>query len=191
MKITEIKYTKKFNNGNYESEEYGVTAVLSDNDTETTVSLFQILKQEVHSAYTYTGEETQEPEPMTEEEVVEELEETPIEDEPTVEETPEEVEEEAEEEAEEEEELVSEKEVKAKKPKKKFKKKPQVYQRSNETHKEMFSIVLKGVAPNWKDNPKTKAKAKDCSVKMEGKEFLDENGKVLKEFVAEVKKLMK
>lgn len=71
-----------------------------------------------------------------------------------------------------------------------FKKKPQVYQRTNENHKEIFSNVLKAVAPNWKKDAKSKAKGKAASQKMEGKDFLDENGVVLKEFKAAVKKLM-
>ncbi len=74
--------------------------------------------------------------------------------------------------------------------KKGFKKKPQAYQRGNETHKELFSNVLKKVAPNWKKSFESKAQAKTTSKKMEGSEFLDENGKTLASFEAAVKKLM-
>lgn len=73
---------------------------------------------------------------------------------------------------------------------KKFRKKPQSYNRSLEQHKEIFSGVLKSVAPDWKKTDASKAKAKDVSQKMEGKEFLDDNGEVLDSFKAEVKKLM-
>lgn len=77
------------------------------------------------------------------------------------------------------------------KAKAKFKKKPQSYSRASEQHKEIFSGVLKSVAPNWKKSEASKLKAKQVSQKMEGKEFLDETGDVLSSFTAEVKKLMK
>lgn len=75
-------------------------------------------------------------------------------------------------------------------PKKAFRKKPQSYNRGIEQHKEIFSGLLRTVAPDWKKSDATKAKAKKASEVMEGKEFLDENGEVLATFKAEVKKLM-
>lgn len=75
-------------------------------------------------------------------------------------------------------------------PKKAFKKKPQVYQRANETHKDLFGTVLRKVAPNWKKSFESKAHAKKVSKNLEGVEFLDENGKVLASFEADVKKQM-
>lgn len=74
--------------------------------------------------------------------------------------------------------------------KKNFRKKPQVYQRSNETHKELFSSLMKSVAPKWKSSPESKAKAKSVSKKMEGKEFLDEDGKIFPAFKEQVRKSM-
>lgn len=71
-----------------------------------------------------------------------------------------------------------------------FKKKPQPYQRTNETHKDIFSLTLKKIAPKWKSSTASKTHAKNVSKKMNGKDFLDENGKVLASFEAETKKLM-
>lgn len=68
------------------------------------------------------------------------------------------------------------------------KKKPQVYDRESDTHKEIFSTVLKGVSPNWKKDAKLKAKAKSASVKLEGADFLDAEGEVLASFKQSVKK---
>ena len=80
--------------------------------------------------------------------------------------------------------------AKAKGPKK-FKAKPQVYSRSIEQHKELFSGVLRSVMPDWKKSEKTKALAKEASAAMDGEDFLDAEGNVVPEFEAQVKKLMK
>lgn len=74
--------------------------------------------------------------------------------------------------------------------KKSFKKKPQSYNRTIEQHKEIFSGILKSINPKWNKSDVTKTKGKNASVKMDGKEFLDEDGEVLESFTAEVKKLM-
>ena len=74
--------------------------------------------------------------------------------------------------------------------KKTFRKKPQNYNRTIEQHKEIFSGVLRSVAPDWKKNEASKKKAKLASEKMEGVEFLDENGEVVPAFKVAVKKLM-
>lgn len=78
-----------------------------------------------------------------------------------------------------------------KKGKKKFKAKPQNYARENDTHREIFSTVLRSVAPSWKKDAKTKKLAKDVSVKLDGENFLDADGKVLASFKQSVKKHMK
>ena len=74
--------------------------------------------------------------------------------------------------------------------KKSFRKKPQTYNRSIEQHKEIFSGLIRSVAPDWKKTEASKAKAKKTSESMVGKEFLDENGEVLESFRSEVKKMM-
>jgi hypothetical protein len=78
----------------------------------------------------------------------------------------------------------------APKGKKSFKKKPQSYARDNDTHKEIFSGVLKAVKPDWKKDAASKKRAKEISVKLEGDDFLDENGNVLVSFKQSVKKFM-
>lgn len=74
--------------------------------------------------------------------------------------------------------------------KKKFKSKAQSYARDNDTHKEIFSGVLKAVAPQWKKDAASKKRAKDASVKLEGSDFLDAEGEVLASFKQSVKKHM-
>lgn len=71
-----------------------------------------------------------------------------------------------------------------------FRKKPQAYDRSVEQHKEIFSGILKSVNPDWKKTEASKLKAKSVSEKMAGKNFLNDDGEVLPEFTAEVKKLL-
>ena len=185
MRVTEVKYSKKFNLGNYESEEFGLTAVLEEDDVAQVA--FIGLKNEV--AIAYSGEVTKpEPEELPEPKKGKKK----AKPEPEVEEeTEEEESEETEvEETEETEDEVDDEPKAAKGKKSKFKKKPQTYLRSNETHKEIFSNVLKTVAPDWKKTTESKAKAKAASQKLEGEEFLDENGEVLATFKAAVKKAM-
>lgn len=74
--------------------------------------------------------------------------------------------------------------------KKSFKKKPQPYDRSNETHKELFTGVLRTVSPDWKKSEESKLKAKKVSMQLEGVDFLDESGEVLKSFLDLTKKMM-
>ena len=74
--------------------------------------------------------------------------------------------------------------------KKKFVKKPQAYDRGIEQHKEIFSKLVGSVAPDWKKSDASKALAKKTSEALEGTPFLDENGEVVAEFKAEVKKRM-
>ena len=51
--------------------------------------------------------------------------------------------------------------------------------------------MLAVIAPDWKKTDASKKLGKDASVKMAGKDFLDETGEVLEAFKVEVKKLMK
>ena len=199
-RVTEAKFNRRYNVGQYEHEDYTLTAVLDEGDD--TLLVLNSLKKSIASAFggeTETTSETiaevekpkrksrakkEEPEEeAVEEEAVEEGEEPEDLD-------PEDLEEEEEEE--EEEEVVEEKPAKAKaKGKRGFKKKDQPYSRSSEQHKEIFSNVLKAISPDWKKSPASKTKAKEASQSMEGKDFLDETGEVIASFKAEVKKLMK
>lgn len=221
MKVSEIRYARKFNTGNYESEEYAVTAIVEEDDSAKEV--FKQLKQEITAAHSgeQSGEESEE-ETATEDkptrrrgskkgkgsnsdkgeaetETEEETEEVEGEEESETESGNEEEDDSQSESEESEDEETTEKPPKksarstggaaAGKGKKGFKKKPQVYQRTNPRHKDVFSSVLKEVFPTWKKDDKTKAKGKMISQKMEGEEFLDENGKVLASFKQSAKKL--
>jgi outer membrane biosynthesis protein TonB len=189
MKLKEITYTRKYNLGNYESEDYTITAVIEKGDDE--LSVFEDLKALIKAASAGGGGTPEE----AEEEVEEEVEEEEIVEEDEEDEEEEIVEEDEEDEVEEDEEEVEEEKPKratkkAPTSKKSFKKKPEVYQRTNSTHKDIFAETLKTVAPDWKKTTASKAKAKEASLEMEGKDFLDDKGNVLAAFKTAVKKLM-
>lgn len=243
MKVTEAKFTRRYNVAQYEHEEYTLTAVVEDE--ETGVEVLSLLKAEVEAAAgeeSATGkagkkkkpkkgkssteesseEETGEDDTETEDsetdstseedETEEETEDDSTEEEESEEDEADEGEESEEDESEEEEEKKPAKKASKKSPakksagttsggssqpkskgkdgKKNFKKKPQAYVRANEAHKDIFSTVLKTVAPKWKSSFESKALAKKVSQQLEGKEFLDEDGKVLSSFKELVKKKM-
>lgn len=193
MKISEVKYAKKFNLGNFESEEYSIVVV--PGAKETPQEAFEACKLAVAEAYGgATNPTARDVEEVEVEEVVEEV----VEEDDT-----EVVEEEVEDEGNDE----SEEEETEKKPSKKsasptagakagkvagktFKPKPQNYSRANETHKEIFSNLLKSVAPDWKKSFESKELAKSTSKKMDGTAFLDADGEVIAEFKSKVKKMM-
>lgn len=224
MKVTEARFTRRYNVGQYEHEEYTVIAQLEEDDS--IVDALVELKSDVQKAYageasassgagTEDADTEDENKPAkrskkssksrtttrSEDEEADENEDEDGGDE-TDTDSEEETDEDESEDSEESEDESEEEDAPAKKPakktpskdgakgSKKFKKKPQVYQRANETHKDIFSATLKKVAPNWKKSFEAKAHAKKVSQKLEGKEFLDENGKVLPSFEAEVKKAM-
>jgi hypothetical protein len=215
MKVTEVKFTRRYNTGEYEFEEYTASAIVEDSELASTV--LQALKLEI--AKTFSGEVEAAPavpkkeekkkdgKPKSDSRVskrskdVEELEEETAEQSSDSTEDEEEAEDydssndESDNESEADGDDSGEEEEKPKKkvapaPKKGFKKKPQEYSREVEAHIAAFSSVLKAVAPDWKKTPESKARAKAVSRKMIGKEFLDENGDVVASFKAEVKKLM-
>lgn len=173
MKITEITYGKKFNLGNYESEEYRLTAVLDED--ENTIGAIAALKLEVieaQSGVTFKVEASEpepvmKPKPKKAKKVI---------DEPIPDETGE-----------------SDPEIQdpAPKAKKKFKKKATTYDRANEIHKKLFSASLAEIAPSWKSTDAGKAKAKQLSRDSDGVDFLDDDGDVLESFVVAMKKGMK
>ena len=169
MRVSEVKFTKRYNVGNYEHEEYSLAAVLEEDENH--VEAMAQLKADVIAAYTEENSQVKKATRKAAE----------------VEDTEEEETEEVEQEETAEDEEVP---AKAAKGKKKFKSKAQVYQRSNETHKELFSGVMRAVAPDWKKTTESKAKAKSVSLVFEGVDFLDAEGNVLAEFKAAVKKAM-
>lgn len=193
MKINEIKYMRRFNLGNYEHEEIALAAALDDN--ESPGEAFSQLKNTVHMlaiGQEVAAEEIPVAPPAPKEKPVKGKKAKVVEPEPEEIEEEEEVDDEelADEEIQEEEEEAEEAPTPSK-GKKTFKKKPQTYSRASEQHKEILSKTLREVAPDWQKSQEGKQKAKSCSIKMEGEEFLDENGEVLPEFKIKVKKHMK
>lgn len=224
MKISEAKYTRRFNLGDYEHEEYSLTCVVEDDDKGTEALLE--LKKEVLVAHSNEPPEveTEEKEEKknakssssknsnkngkaagkgakgSDDEGSEDNEESDAETSDDDNDPPESDEaEDAGDEAEDEEQET--KPVKGKNSKgksgakdegkKTFKKKPQTYNRSIEQHKEIFGGVVRSINPKWKDNDVTKKKVKKASESLEGEDFLDENGEVIEDFKAKVKKLIK
>lgn len=212
MKVTEVKFTRRYNVGQYEHEEYLVAANLDDGEVASEV--LASLKAEVQAAY--AGEQSaskmedagQEEEETSEEEKPvktskkskasrtttrgEESEEEdtsiPEEEEETEDGEEETVDAEDTEEAVEEEE--EEKPAKAKKTKER-KTKAAAYDRSNETHKKLFAEILSKINPKWSKEPRLREAAKKASAKLEGKEFLDKSGEMIDGFVLALRKMMK
>ena len=178
MELTQISYTSRIPNEPYGYEEVTVTANLDGREV-LEESLAELRKKVVEtlniSAKLAEQKAAVKPVPKIEEEVEEEV-----------------VEEETEEEVEVEEEVAPAKAAKGKKAKaeKVYKKKPQEYTRNNETHKEIFSNLLKTLAPDWKKTPEGKAMAKKVSLVLEGEDFLSEEGEILPTFVATAKKYL-
>ncbi len=193
MRIAEAKFTRRYNVGNYEHEEYSLSSVFDDKD-QSAVEALRLLKEDVAAAFSGKSDTAKMPKKKKAapvEAADESEEDTEAEEIPATEDS------ESSSDSDEDDDQDTSSKTKttsgatsATSKTKKFKKKAQVYQRSNETHKEIFSSVMTKATPDWKKTTESKAKAKNTSMKMEGKDFLDEDGEVLKEFSAEVKKLM-
>lgn len=207
MKVTDAKFTRRYKTGEFEFEEHALTALVEGE--EKAADVLASLKAEVHTAYigegTPVGAAADSQEPSGKKPGKKAKADAPVEEEETEETEEEETQETSEEneEGNEEEETENEDDEKesgkksGKSPgkeasgKKTFKKKPQTYSRDSEQHREIFSNVLKEVAPDWKKTPAGKERGKTVSQKMAGKDFLDADGDVLPEFKTAVKKLMK
>lgn len=213
-KLTEAKITKRFNTGEYEFEEYTLSA--EPDAKESGVKVLTALKKDILEAF--VGEESTSDKKTEKKEKKNAKSRSSGSDNDDEETESEEAEESdgdgaendeaadaedsddsdgesendgAEEDDEKESSAKSKKEKGAKgKGGKKYVKKPQAYNRSIEQHKEIFSGVLRSVSPDWKKSDATKAKAKKASENLEGEPFLDENGDVLESFKSAVKKMM-
>jgi len=224
MKISEAKYTRRFNLGDYEHEEYSLSAAV-DEDTYSAKEVFSDLKSTILEAHTGDSKPEKEKEEKngksksssskengkngkaagkgakgSDDEGSEDNEESDAETSDDDNDPPESDEaEDAGDEAEDEEQETKPVKGKSSKGKsgakdegkKTFKKKPQTYNRSIEQHKEIFGGVVRSINPKWKDNDVTKKKVKKASESLEGEDFLDENGEVIEDFKAKVKKLIK
>lgn len=198
METKEIKYTKRFNIGNYEHEEFSITAVTEDGSVEDFAQLKETVAkafvgEEVAKAKVSRSNKAKEVAPEPEEEETEEAEE---EEKPKATkgkaskakakkvEEPEESEEEEAEEAEEEEEEEEKPKAKA------LKKKGSTYSRNSDLHKKLFVEMLnEELGEGWVK--KNAGRAKTASIKMEGKNFLDADGEILPEFTKETLKIAK
>lgn len=219
MKTTEAKFTRRFNTGEYEFEEFTLSAIVEDDETGSEVLIG--LKKEVTHAF--AGDVTKEEEEnaksnssknndkngkTTTKKAKGAADEGSDDDEASDNEASDDDndstegdEDEAGDESDDGEEETksskgkagakSSKNAKDEGSKKTFKKKPQDYNRSIEAHKEIFSGVLRSINPDWKKSEDSKKKAKKVSEAVEGEEFLDGNGEVLDSFKALVKKKMK
>lgn len=214
-KVTEAKYTHRYNLGEYNYEEYTLTAVAEDRDTGS--GLLLELKEEVNKAHageaTEAETKTEKKDKTTKEKKNGKRKSTDSDDETESKEAAEDdasesddegdsdneasdgeagddandSTEEGEAEGDEQEEEEQPKKVAGKKG---FKKKPQHYDRKVEAHKEKLSGLLKSVSPNWNKTDAGKAAAKSASKELEGEPFLDENGEILDSFKSKLKKLM-
>ena len=211
MKATEVKYSKRFNLGNYEHEEFGVSIVVDETDR---VDAMKIAQDWVAQAQ--SGQEmplaTQDPKaeslpekkskkPKSEmapgvkkPKSAPKAEKEEEEDEEDKEEVEEEVEEGYAEEDENDDdgegEEESEQEEVEKKPKARAgKSKSASYDRTNDLHKNLVGKMLTHYHPDWRT--KLKETAIQASKKMQGKEFLNATGSIIKTFEDDFMKLMK
>lgn len=215
MKVTEVKFTRRYNVGQYEHEEYLVAANLDEGEVASDV--LSKLKAEVQAAY--AGEQSaSEMEDAGQEEEETSEEEKPVkaskkskvsptttpgeeseEEDSGEEEADQEIEDSGDDGETEEEEVeteeVDEVEEEEEKPKAKrgprTKSKAAKYDRSNETHKKLFAEMLAKMQPKWSKEPRLREAAKKASAKLEGKEFLDKEGELLNDFVTALRKMMK
>lgn len=188
MEITSIRYGRKFNLGNYESEEIAFEGVLDDGEspmdclTEMKAAVLEAFKSKeeapVQEAPTATKKKTSKKkaakkvEPAPEEEEEEEFIDDDTEEEPAK--------------------PVAKKTTKKKAAKKATgkkttkkkasRKKKTPYDRNLALHKKLVGEMLAEELPDWKEDSAIKALVKKASVEMEGEDFLDDGGAILESF---------
>lgn len=188
MEIKGIKYTKRFNLGNYEHEEYTVDAQAED----ASASDFAQLKELVAAAH--AGDVKSSAKVSRANKAKEEAEEEEEEEEekaPAKKTTKKKVEPEPEEDDEDDADDADDAEEAPKAVKgKAVKKKGSVYDRNSDLHKKLFVELLNSeLGDSWVK--KNAGRAKTASIKMEGKNFLDADGEILADFVKEALKIAK
>lgn len=175
MKYNEIRYTYKFNKGNYESEEISASAAVEQEAPEEVISILKALVHGESKPVTMTAapkvaEIAPSPAPAKPKKTAAPKVEAPVE-------VPVEA-------------VVEAPAVKAAPaPAKKSRivKKVEVYSRSNDLHKKLIGEILDLEYPKWRTNP---TKAKEASVKLEGVDFLDAEGLILPSFKESFKEMM-
>lgn len=208
MKVTEVKYSKKCNLGNYESEEYSVTAALDEGCITSAAEALMQLKAMVASVQSNEPQEEKvEPTPdrskdkapkkapkIEETEDVIEAQEPDENDEVVDNSSDSDSDDDVEaivKELEEEELDTPPPKKKSKKaaketdeePKKKVRKKNEPYDRGSAIHRKLFGDSLTAYDKNWNGSPKSKAAGTETSKALEGVEFLDAEGKVIPSFI--------
>jgi hypothetical protein len=159
MRVTEVKYTRRFNMGNYEHEEVTATAVIDDETT--TVDAIQRLKSEVVSAIIGKLPPPELPPVRGVTPPVKEVVKEPA---PKVKETP-------------------KKEPKAKKETPKSGPKPTVkYDRDIEEHKEELGNIFEELHPGWNKDKEVLKRCASISREMVGEYIFAEDGEVLDSF---------
>ena len=164
MQVREVRYTRVFNVGPYEKEEYCLLATLEEDSGKTARECIDSLRKEVLSSHKAVSMDAAAASPVKEAPKTRGKKAAKAE---VVEEEAEEVEEEA----------------VAPKAARKTKAKTSNYSRSNETHKAMFAEALNANFPKWKKTDAAKAKAKKLSQDLDGTEFLDADGEILESFM--------
>ena len=173
--INEIKYAKKFNTGNYESEDYGVTYSVSEGESpEAAMVNMKRYIQDSFENKLGANEAVDTPAPKKAKSVK------------------------VEDDAPADKEVDTEKEFKKetsepKEPKKKRNQKPDVvYNRDLPEHKKELAAILNRDFPEWKATDESKANAKALSGKLEGTAFLNaKTGAVVDSFTSAVAEGMK
>jgi hypothetical protein len=160
MRVTEVKYTRRFNMGNYEHEEVTATAVIDDETT--TVDAILRLKSEVVSAI--SGKLPPPPELPPVKEVVKE-EPKAKEPAPKVKETPKKAP------------KPTVKETPKKGPKPTVK-----YDRDIEEHKEELGNIFEELHPGWNKDKEVLKRCASISREMVGEYIFAEDGEVLDSF---------
>lgn len=203
MKVTTLCYSRRYNLGEYEHEEFHVNAEIEEGDDH--VEILAGLKCDIEKAHSGEADAgTQDAGPAK----VEPKEDKPSKgkgkkSKPAPTTTPSKESQDSEDDGEEEiaeeeiedagEEEVAEEEVEEEKPTKKapakkLRKKNEVYDRDSQIHKKLFTKTVTGMSPKWRDTPAMAAKVKKVSMALEGEEFLDADGQVLEGFKAALKK---
>lgn len=171
MRVTEVKYTRRYNVGQYEHEEYTLVTVLEEGDEDSKTVIAE-LKEDVAQAHAGeskkagVGEKPAKGKKASSAKAKKDSEE----EESSVENT-------------------EDSPAPAKK-KKSFKSKAASYDRANEIHKKLFSEQLQAISPGWSKDKEKMSLANKLSRQMHGKEMLDSDGKVINEFYRELKKAM-
>lgn len=200
-----VAVTKRYNVAQYEHEEYSIEIEIDEK--EEAVDALVELKGMIQKAYetdAATASSEEEEKPRRGRKPKASKDEGDIDEEDEEESDEEEIDEEADAEEEGEEDEENDEEEVVENPKrggkkaaakttttaKKSRSKPTMYDRTDETHKKLFTEALTSYFPSWKKSEATKKKAKQISIKLDGTSFLDNEGSFTDEFIGNLRKGM-